>query len=229
LAFDEYQYLIDHFNGGFPYDEVLEKQFRIANLIMSTEDKFLLFFPSDEHLRQALPMFRLVVDNGPNWKRAADAQFNIGLIHERLGDNRKAIAAYESAQQRYPGGEIATSATFRKGRCLYILSGKSPYDEHSSQVARGDLQRFVRDHPDHELAKSSTEYIAEINNRLAKMYYERAVFYDKRSKRPRAAVIAYTDFISKFPKAEAAGAARARIAELEGQLKSEVSEKPEQE
>ncbi len=50
------------------------------------------------------------------------------------------------------------------------------------------------------------------------MYYERAIYYDSIAHRPRAALIAYSDFIKKFPKSDRSEEVNGRIADLKAQL-----------
>jgi hypothetical protein len=47
------------------------------------------------------------------------------------------------------------------------------------------------------------------------MYYERACFYDKmRRQKPKAALIAYEEYLAKFPTSDRADRARQRVAAL---------------
>jgi outer membrane protein assembly factor BamD (BamD/ComL family) len=46
------------------------------------------------------------------------------------------------------------------------------------------------------------------------MAYARAQFYDKLSRRPEAALLAYEDFVKNFPSSELAAIAQQRIDQL---------------
>ncbi len=217
-AFDEYQYMIDYYAGTFPYAEVLDRQFRIANHMMTQQRKVFGLFSSSIGMDRAMPMFEKIVANGPEWERSPLAQFNIGWIHEQLKSLDLATAAYETVEHRYPDTPAAANATYRRGYCLYLVAKRYRREERSSQVARTHLANFLRKHPKHEHADTARAYMAEITSQLADMYYARALFYDKKISRPRSALIAYTDFLNKFSDAKMAEVARQRVAILKADL-----------
>jgi len=197
-AFHEFQYLIDYFAGQFPFEEALDHQFRLANTVMTQRHCRFLFggYIAPE---RALPLFEQIVKNGPQWQNAPQVQFNIGLIHEENKDYDEAIAAYEVIQVSYPNSAEAEDASFRRAQCLYILVNDAPRHEPGYRNALSALSLFLQTYPKSENAEAATKYLDELKERLAAMYYERAVFYDKVARRPASAVIAYADFIRNFP------------------------------
>ena len=213
-AFEEYEYLVQNYSSGFPFSEVLESEFRIANVIMTTRHRFLGILPGSPGFETALPLFEKIVLNGPRWSGTSQAQFNIGWIHEQLGAYDLAVAAYELVQQNYSKSASATNAAFQQGHCLYLIAKDRPHEERSSQMARTHLQKILRMYPDHESAGVAATYLAEVSHRLANIAYDRAVFYDKTGLHPKAALLAYTDFVNKFPDSAQAEAARKRIDQL---------------
>jgi outer membrane protein assembly factor BamD (BamD/ComL family) len=213
-AFEEYQYLIDNYAGSFDYGSALSRQFEIASNIMATRSKFLGIFGNAGNLKDALPLFEQIVSNGPGWENTPQAQFNVALIQENLSEHELAIDAYETVRQRYPTHPLAVDAAFKEGNCLYRLAIGRKYEEYSMQLARSHLDRVVKSYPTHRLAESSKAELAEINARLEQAYWQRAAFYDRFGKHPKAALLAYTDFLNMFPGAGMADKARARITEL---------------
>ncbi|TFH15540.1 MAG: outer membrane protein assembly factor BamD [Lentisphaerales bacterium] len=217
-AFAEYRYLIENYASSFTYSDILDRQFRIANQIMNEEVGVLGWFGESTPREAALPLLEQIVASGPRWERAPEAQFSVGWIHENKGDYELAISAYDIVQQEYPRSDFAASASFRMGTCLYHLAKASRHDEKSAQRARSQLNLFLRDYPDHESAADAQKYVTELTSRLADQYYQRAVFYDLKAKRPTAALIAYTDFLNKFKASENAETAAQRIRELKAEL-----------
>lgn len=213
-SFEEYEYLIHNYTGSFQYSDVLESEFRIANYIMTTRQKFLGILPGAVGFEPALPLFEKIVLNGPEWSRTPHAQFNIGWIHEQVKSYDLASDAYEMVQQNYPKSKFAADAAFRQGSCLYQISRERPNEERSLQVLRTHLQKILRNYPDHELANEAAAYLDEVSRQLADITYDRALFYDKGTS-PKAALIAYTDFVRKFPDSAKAKPARARIEQIE--------------
>lgn len=209
-AFTEFQYLIDHFSGRFPFDEILDRQFRLANTVMTRPHGRFLFggYTAPE---QALPLFEQIVKNGPRWKRASEAQFYIGVINEDNEEYDDAIKAYEEVQVSYPDSAQADEASFRRAQCLYTLANDSPRNEPCYRDALSALAMFERDHPSSPRAETARKLLDELKERLANLYFERAVFYDRKARRPKAAIIAYADFIRNFPASDLATQASERI------------------
>ena len=223
-AFWEYQYLVKHFSGQFKYDDVLDRQFRLANTVMTERHGDFLFFPGFQAPEKALPMFEKIAENGPNWVRTPQAVFTTGLIHEEAGDFDKAIKAYERVALRYPKSDYRVDAVYRKAACLFRIAQASPRDEEACRNALSALTSFVYDHPESASIDEAKTHQDVLATRLAGMYFDRAVFYDRKARKPKAAVIAYRDFIRRFPLAEQAPAAKERLAELEPLLE-ETDEK----
>ncbi len=216
-AFDEFQYLIDNFAGQFPYGEALDKQFRIANYLMTARRMKFFFLPGFKIQEQALPLFEKIVKNAPNWENSVEAQYNIGLINEDMKEYAEAVRAYDTLRFRYAGGERAADASFRRAYCFYLMANQSPRDETSCRQALSALAGFIADYPRHSSIEPARKYRDELDERLANMYLERARFYDKTG-RKKAAIIAYEDFLRKFASSRLAGDIGARIETLKGEL-----------
>lgn len=213
-AFDEYQYLIEHFAGRFPYTEVIESQYRLAETVMNARHATLGVFPGFRSPDRAIPLFEQIVENAPGWERTPAAQFTVGQIHQDEGDFDLAIPAFESVQYRYPRSEYAPEAAYRQADCAYRIAMKMPYDEEAAAEARTYLDQFLAAFPRHEKADAARVQHEAVDRRLAGYLYERARFYDRLAHKPASALIVYRDFLDQFPNAEQAPAARARADEL---------------
>ncbi len=217
-SFNAFQYLIDHYAGRFKYNEALEYQHRIANQIMSDRWGNVLFMPGFEAPERALPMLDQIIVNAPNWDKAPGVRLTIGMIHEELKDFESAVVAYDAVAQYHPGSPEAETAAFRKAHCLYILSEKSPRDEKRCRTALSALASFLARHKQSPDQAEAEAYLAALKLRLSQMYYDRALFYDKVSRRPTSALIAYRDFLKKFPASDKAQEVYGRIEELEREV-----------
>jgi tetratricopeptide (TPR) repeat protein len=218
-SFKAFQYLIDHFSGRLQYNEILEYQLKIANQVMGDRWGDILFLPGFEAPERALPLLNKLVMNAPNWDKTAAVRLTIGMIHEELKDYESAVSAYEAVEQ-YPAEEdVSENAAFRKATCLYTLSEKSPRDEKRCRTALSALASFLARHKTSERQAEIEGYLESLQLRLATMYYDRALFYDTISKRPESALIAYRDFLKKFPASDRAQYVFARMDALERQVK----------
>jgi outer membrane protein assembly factor BamD (BamD/ComL family) len=219
-AFDEFQYLVDFFPGLFPYDEAIDRQFRIANRIRTQEHRGFLFFPSYVAPERALPLFEQVLKNAPQGEHADESQFLVGTIHEGRREDEQAALAFETLRQRYPGSEFLAEAGFRAALAHLRIAGSVPRDERVCRSSLSILNAFLSEHRDHPGAAEIRAGADGLRDKLAAMYYDRALFYDRRGNKPRAAIIAYSDFLNNFPTSSKAEDVRKRIAELEAELET---------
>jgi len=224
-AFDEYQYLVHFYPLRVDYDKVLEHQFAIANQVMTERRMALFVFKGFEAPERALSMFERIVGNAPQWSRAPEAQFRIGWIHEQMNEFEEAASAYTSLLHLYPRSEFVESAAFRRGCTLYKLAKRSPRDEGACRNALSALSTCRTQYAGpEENTTVADKYMQELKSTLARMYYNRASFYD-RTKRPRAALLAYKDFVKQFPDGQLASEAMARIDDLTSQMERDNEEK----
>jgi outer membrane protein assembly factor BamD (BamD/ComL family) len=216
-AFDEYQYLIDFYPGQFAFDEVIEKQFQLANAIKTRRVARFLIFPGVTDPERAIPMFEKIVANAPSWERSQEALFYVALINEETENWADAVAVYDRILQRYPDSRFAASAAFARARCLYTTATERGRDEFQLNAAMAAFASFIHDHPSDANVKEAQARLDELRDKLTRMYFDRAVFYDKSLKNPTAAIVAYRDLIRTFPMStsEERKQAEARVLELE--------------
>jgi outer membrane protein assembly factor BamD (BamD/ComL family) len=224
-AFNECQYLVEHYAGDFAYEPVIARQFQIANQVRVARHADFLFLPGYTTPERALPMYEKIVKNAPKWSRAAEAQFTVGSIREEGKELAEAIAAYETVCLLYPDSACAAGAGYRRAYCLYLAANASPRDERSCREALSALAGFLRDYPKDANAAEAGKCLDELKNRLAGMYYDRAIYYDRIARKPKAAVIAYTDFLRNFPTSEKATDVHERIEALEKEVAKDEEEK----
>lgn len=218
-AFEEYSYLTRHYSHGYDYDAVLDRQFRIANHLMTTRAGGFLWFDGFRASERALPLFRALVDNAPNWERSHLAQFYIGVIHEEKKEYTEAVVAYESLFYRYPNSPHAAEASFRRAICLVNLANRSRNDEGAAEEAITALAQFLRWHPNDPKAATVREELDAMKERLARKHFEIAEFYEDNVDRPKSALVAYRAFVQRFPASDLTPRAEARILSLESERK----------
>jgi outer membrane protein assembly factor BamD (BamD/ComL family) len=219
-AFSELQYLADHFPGRFPFEDVLTLQYQVANAIRARRRMAFLGFKGFADPGNALPLYEAIVRNAAFWKHAAEVQLQIGMIQEEGGERELAILAYEGVMQRHALTSVAEQAAFRRAECWHQISRENSRDEESCRSALSALSGFLRDFPRSEYAAVARSHLEERRSFLARQYYDRAVYYDRIVRKPGAAIIAYKDFIRKFPDTPLAEVARSRVDQLELQPKT---------
>jgi len=213
-AFEEFQYLIEHFSGRFPYGEALDAQFRIANVVLGERHMAWFGLKGFADPQAALPLLTTLARNAPFWERAGEVQFRIGLVHETIGELPDATDAYATVMNRHAASEFATEAAYRRALCLDRLANDAPRDESQTRAALSAMASFVRDYPTHRSRGEIETLLNARREQLAGLYHERARFYDVIEKRPRSAIVAYEDFVARCPTSRRMGEVLQRLVEL---------------
>lgn len=213
-AFQEYQYLVDYYPGQFNYTDILDRQFKLASLLMTERKARFLFFPGFEAPERALPLFEQIVQNAPSWERSDKAQLNVGIIHEMNEEEEDAIAAYEIFQNRFPLSPEAPEAAFREAKCLHEVFQQRPHDENACNAARAALVQFIRSYPENHQVAQARRYLDELNVHQANLAFQRATYYDTIARRPASAIIAYEEFLRNYPSSANAEKAKDRLEAL---------------
>lgn len=210
-AFDEYQYLFEYYPGHFNYQEVLDRQFKIANYMMKTPKGAFLIFPGFAAPERALPMYEKLIKNAPTGRHAATAQLNIGIIHEMNEEEEEAVIAYEVLQNRYNDANLSAQAAFREAHCLVKLHNQRPNDEDACNAARAALVQFITTYPGDEQVEQARGFLKALNDQQAKRAYDLARYYQTIAHRPKAAIVAYEDFLRKYPNTALAASAKEEL------------------
>ena len=99
-AFAEYQYLLTFFAGNCPYNEVLDRQFRIANhLLHNNRSMFGWLLNGTDPIRER---FEQIVRNAPRSAIAPEIMLIIGSIRVSANEREEAIKVYDGLLNRFP-------------------------------------------------------------------------------------------------------------------------------
>ncbi|MCX7009890.1 MAG: hypothetical protein NTY53_22055 [Kiritimatiellaeota bacterium] len=213
-AFDEYTYLIEHYPGTFPYNEILQRQFEIAETVMVTRKGKFLFLPGFKSPDRAIPLFEKILEHGPEWEKAPECQFLIGRAQEFGYEYELAVAAYLSTIVRYSDSPFAEQAAYRRALCLEILATSEPNNEAALDEAWTALHQFVTRYPKSEYAAETIKLRDSLLRRRAQLAFNRARYYDTIAKQPKAALMEYQEFLLSFPHSDWTPQAQTRIERL---------------
>ena len=212
-AFDEYQYLITHFAGHCPYNEVLDRQFRIANhLLHNNSSMFGWRLSGTDTIRER---FEQIVRNAPRSANAPEVMLIIGSIRVTAKERQEAIAVYDGLLNRFPSSPQASSAAFLAAQCRYELAVRHNYNEPRCREAIAFFKAVLARVPNHPQKEQMTAWLKELTSLLIEQNYRQAVFYDTTQRKPEAAKTAYRRFLTEFADSTYAQQVRDRLAELE--------------
>ncbi len=218
-AFSSYQGLVDKYPSSARYEEVLWRQYAIANRFLAGEWVKLWnvvpFFPS---MDTAANMFGQIVTNGPYSDVAPHAQLRIGVAREKQKDYVSAVQEYQKAADRYHDQPvIAADAIFREAEAYRKQSGASEYDQGTAEQAIEAFTDFMTLFPGDKRVPQAQRAIAALKAQQVRGAYEVAQYYEKGKKWDGAAIY-YNEVLQLDPNSPYAGPARQRIEILKPRL-----------
>lgn len=223
-AFKEYQKAVDKYPKIENYEEIIKRQFTIANRFLGGKWFKLMgvipFFPSME---RTVDMYNKIIRNGPYSEVAPQAQMNIGTAREKQHDYLLAVKAYEKAADVYHANKtVASDALFRAGLAYQKQAQTAEYDQGAAAQAIGTFSDFIALYPNDPRVKQAQETIAELRTEQARGALRIAHFYEKK-RRWDGAMVYYNDAISKAPDSTYAADARQRLDVLKRRFPAQPS------
>ena len=188
-AFKEYQKLLEKYPKAENYQEILHRQFEIANRFLAGQWfklwGYIPFFPS---MDRTAGMYEKLIKNGPYSEVAPRAQMNIGAAREqqvsffnRVDPFREAVKAYEKAADRYHDNqEIASEALFKAGFAYYKQAKKAEYDQSVAGQAISTFDDFMTLYPADGRVADAQKKIASLRTEQARGSLIVAQFYEKK-------------------------------------------------
>jgi len=218
-AYQAYQKVIDKYPFSERIQEVIEREYKIAEKFMSGEKRKALgvTLPVEN---PAIEIFGKVVENSTYGPLAPQAQYKLGLVLKGLLRYYEAEEEFNKVVSRYPDSEWASAAKFQIASCRSSLSKGSAYDQGAAQEAKERFEEFVKEHPDAVLSLDAEKNISNIREKEAEANYNIAVFYEKQ-KAFDSAKIYYNDIINNYPNSTWASQAAVKLQVMEGKNKNE--------
>ena len=213
LAYQNYQKAIDNFPHIANTEEILAREFTIANLYLSKPGPKVLGTDIMAPLDRAVEIFRKIVENAPYGKFAEESQFKLGEALKKSERYEEAVQAFHKIVEDYPKSKLATQAMYEESHCAYKASLKPAYDAAATDNAIKTFEKFVYKNKDSDLAKNADTTMKRLKDNVSEKSFSAAEFYEARGK-TRAAIIYYQDVIDTYPDSAFVSKARAKIEAL---------------
>jgi outer membrane protein assembly factor BamD len=224
MAFKAYQVVIEQYPRSAEYEDVLWRQYAIADRFLHGEwPKLWGYIPYPPSLDQAADMFGGIVTNGPYSNVAPHAQLRIGAAREKQKDYPAAVQAYETAADRYQNQPvIVADALYREGVSYAKEARTAGYDQGTAAQAIATFTDFITLFPNDRRAPYAQRFITALKSQQVQGNFEIAKFYE-RSKEWDGAVIYYNEVLQLDPNSRYAALARQRIEALKPRLRAAVN------
>jgi len=220
-AFKEYQKLIDKYPKAVNYEEVLTRQFDIANRFLGGEwFRLWTYIPIFPSMDRTAVLFEAIVKNGPYSDVAPQAQMKVGETREKQANYPEAVKAYARAADRYNDRpRVAADSIYREGIAFQKQAQTAEYDQSTAGQAIATFTDFTTLFPEDPRAAQSQKIIAALRTEQARGNFEIAKYYE-RSRRWNGALVYYNEVLLRDPNSPFAAEARERIDTIKKHLQA---------
>jgi outer membrane protein assembly factor BamD (BamD/ComL family) len=220
-AFKEYQKLLEKYPRAVNYEEVLKRQYEIANRFLAGEWfrlwTYIPFFPSME---RTADLYEKIVKNGPYSDVAPQAQMKIGEAREKQANYPEAVKAYGRAADRYNDRpKIAADAIYREGIAYDKQAQTAEYDQSTAGQAIATFTDFMTLFPDDSRVPQSQKIITGLRIEQARGNFEIAKYYQRHGKW-NGALVYYNEVLLRDPNSPYAIHAREQIDSIKKRLQT---------
>lgn len=218
-AFNAYQTIVKKYPGSSTYEEVLWRQYEIADRFLDGE-WFRLWgtIPLYRSMDQTAKLFGTIVTNGPYSDVAPHAQLRIGVAREKQKNYEAAVKAYETAADRYHNlPVIAADALYREGVSYQKEAAAAEYDQSTAGKAIAAYTDFMTLYPNDQRVPAAEKAIAALKAVQVQGNFKIAQFYEQ-SKKWAGAVVYYNEVLQLDPNSPYAAPARKRLEALKSRL-----------
>jgi outer membrane protein assembly factor BamD len=227
-AFDKYQDLLKKYPRTDSYDEILWRQYEIANRFYGGQffRIFWGYLPLYTSMSETAKMYGKIVDNGPYSAVAPHAQLQMGAAREKDKDYDGAVKAYETAADRYHNQPvIAADAMYRWAIAYQKQSTKAEYDQGKAGMAIAAYTDFITIFPDDKRVPEAQKAIVSLKAEQVRGSFVVAQFYENSktlstSQRRNGAIVYYNEVLQLNPNSPYAAQARQRIEALKPLLQN---------
>jgi outer membrane protein assembly factor BamD len=227
-AFNAYEAIIQKYPRSGDYEEVLSRQYQIANRFLAGEwfRVFWQMIPLYPSMDQTADMFNKIVNNGPYSDVAPHAQLRIGAAREKQKSYDDAVKAYEAAADRYHDQPtIAADALYREGVAWQKQAATAEYDQSTAAQAIEAYTDFETLFPDDKRVPDAQKAIVALKAVQVHGNFEIAQFYEKSKtltaeERRDGAVVYYNEVLQLDPNSPYAAQAKQRLEALRPLMKN---------
>jgi outer membrane protein assembly factor BamD (BamD/ComL family) len=220
-AFNTYQKIIQQYPKSGQFNEVLWREYAIANRFLGGEwFKLWNLIPLYPSMDETAKLYNKIVDNGPYSEVGPLAQMHIGTAREKQKNYSAAVKAYETAADRYINQPaVAADAMYRTGLAWEKQADTAEYDQSAADQAIAAYTDFSTFYPDDSRVAAVQKSIIKLKAEQVRGSFQIAKFYEQ-SHRWAGAIVYYNAVLQLDPNSPLAAQARQRIDILKPRLQA---------
>ncbi len=220
-AFESYNFAVVR-HPDFPkFNEVLEKQFNIAERTMNSKSGQYFFLFKFHNYDAAIQYFETIVGNAPYSEYAPKSLMRVAIMHRTQGDQPEAIDALDRLINFYSNNEIAPDAYLALADTFSSMVAGPDYDQGATREAISYYRDFLILFPNSDLIPEGEEKLADMQDVHAQSKFIIGEYYFKRRSNYRAAEVFFNDAITVSPNSPTAQLARNYLNKIDA-LKPEI-------
>ncbi|MGZ8900553.1 MAG: outer membrane protein assembly factor BamD, partial [Limisphaerales bacterium] len=214
-AFKAYQELVEKYPKASNYDDVVKRQFIIANRYLGGQwFKLWGVIPFFSSMDKTVAMYEKLLKNGPYSEIAPQAQMSIGTAREKQSDYPAAVKAYETAADKYHDRkEVSADALYKAGLAYLKQASTAEYDQSVAGHAIATFTDFMTLYPNDPRVPEAQKLIADLRTEQARGSMLVARFYEKK-RQWDGALVYYNEVLIRDPQSKYAEEAKQRIEEI---------------
>ena len=218
FAYKNYQKTLDDYPYTKRMEEILEREYNIANIFQTEETPKLMELELSISMDRAVEIYKKIVENAPFGEYADKSLYKMAECYRRMMKYKEAIDAYEKIIKDYPESRLVPEAKYQLAYTRYEASLAPEYDQESTEEALKEFKQIKKTTAVPAIAEEAEKVLDELKTKKANSIMKIAEFYEKRGKY-KSAVIYYKDVTGKFSGTSVAEEAQKRIDRLQKRIK----------
>ena len=214
FAYENYQRMIDNYPYTKRLDEVVEREYNLANTFQNMESPKLMELELSLSLERSVTIYGKVVENMPFGPYADKALYKTAESYRRLFKYNEAMDAYEKLINDYPDSKLVQEAKYQLAYTIYEASRDPEYDQEHTEEALKKFENIIKTTPIPAIAEEADKALIHLKNKKAESLLKVAEFYEKRGKYT-SALFYCRDIVDEYPETEAAKIADLKIEYLQ--------------
>lgn len=216
-AFEAYRLVVQKYPSSTRYEEVIERQYNIANHYLSGEKRAILgakIFPAKD---VAAEIFAAITEDAPFSHYGELAQFKQGETHQAMGQYEEAVKAFGDLVERYPNSPLVDDARYQMAMCAKQGTFDPAYDQSATDRAIEEFEKFGADQSATELQQEIGGHLTALKDKRAQHEWQVAQFYE-RQEAFESALMYYYSIMKEYPNTSTAAQAAERVRILEQKI-----------
>ena len=215
-AYLAYQKVIDRHPRSKRVEEIIGREYKVANLFYQEEKakilgKPILLVSSKD---KALEIFQKIIENAPYGEYGDLSQYRIGIYYKDTAGYPKAIEEFNKLIDNYPKSELVDDARYEIAVCCGKQAVACDYKEEATDKAIKEFEDFLNDYPETNMADKAKAKLLLLKEKKAEGIFQIARFYEIQGTLD-GALMYYQEIRDSFPATSWAPKAVKKILSIE--------------